>query len=34
MGLGWALPIRNDVIWMSAAGGSSLESELPLIEPS
>ena len=29
MGLGWALPIRNDVIWMSAAGGSSLGSDLP-----
>ncbi len=29
IGLGLALPVRNDVIWMTLAGGSDLSSELP-----
>jgi len=29
LGLGLALPVRNDVIWMTLAGGSNLDSDLP-----
>jgi NTE family protein len=29
MGLGLALPVRNDVVWMTLAGGSNLDSDLP-----
>lgn len=28
-GLGWALPISKDVIWLNVAGGSDLGSDLP-----
>jgi NTE family protein len=28
-GLGWALPLRKDVVWATLAGGSNLGSELP-----
>jgi NTE family protein len=29
IGLGLAVPVRNDVIWMTVAGGSNLDSNLP-----
>jgi NTE family protein len=29
LGLGLAVPVRNDVIWMTLAGGSNLNSDLP-----
>jgi len=29
LGLGLAVPVRNDVIWMTMAGGSNLDSALP-----
>jgi NTE family protein len=29
LGLGLAVPVRNDVIWMTMAGGSNLDSDLP-----
>jgi NTE family protein len=29
LGLGLAVPVRNDVIWMTLAGGSNLDSDLP-----
>jgi NTE family protein len=29
LGLGLAVPVRNDVVWMTVAGGSNLDSALP-----
>ena len=29
LGLGLAVPVRNDVVWMTLAGGSNLDSDLP-----
>ncbi len=29
-GVGWALPVRNDVVWMTLAGGTDLDTDLPL----
>jgi NTE family protein len=29
LGLGWALPVRHDVVWMTLAGGSDLGTDLP-----
>ena len=29
LGLGLALPVRNDVVWVSLAGGSELDGDLP-----
>jgi outer membrane protein assembly factor BamA len=29
-GLGWALPVRSDVVWLTLAGGSDLGSDMPV----
>ena len=29
LGVGMAVPVRNDVVWMTLAGGTSLDSEIP-----
>jgi NTE family protein len=30
LGIGMAVPVRNDVVWMTLAGGTDLDSEMPL----
>ena len=29
-GVGWALPVRSDVVWMTLAGGTDFDTDLPL----